>query len=139
MKYPSRQGRQENGNHIRKERRELDLSRHKGFTYVSDIFSVSDSRKNRAAHYLYTSCLEYEIELRYSQSSQQWTAICPHFEIEIQFPHDKPSIISTRLNTWLLDYIESVLYEMTAVFDIAKDRNCTLEDAKVIFDDRASL
>ena len=132
MKSRSSQGRKENGNHIRKERRELDLSWHKGFTFIPEQPSIL--KGNQPAHYLYTY-LGYKIELRFNE---QWTAACPHFGIETQFIHQSPRSIGLILRVWLLDYIENVICPLPAVLEIAQRRDCTLDEAQVIFDDRAS-
>ena len=128
---------------------ELDLDQHEGFTFVPEQPSIL--KGGQSAHYLYTY-LGYGIELRYSQVREEWAAFCPHFGlgpgvavqavlcgIEIQFPHDKPNVIRTRLNTWLLDYIEDVVRPLPAVFKLAREHNCTLDEAQIIFDERASL
>ena len=138
MKSRSSQGRQENGNHIRKTRRELDLARHEGFSYVAVTFPVAPGDKLKAPHFAHM-LLGYEIELRYSQLRELWTAKCPQFGIEIQFKHSKPNVIRARLYDWLLDYIEDVINPLPAVLEIAGRRDCTLDEAQVIFDDRASL
>ncbi len=138
MKSRSSQGRQENGNHRRKTQAELTLSRHKGFTYVPDMFSILDASKNDRSHYLYTH-LGYEIELRYSQVREEWTAVCPYFEIETQFPHEQPDILQLTLNIWLVKHIENVICPLPAVLEIAQRHDCTLEAAQVILDERASL
>ncbi len=135
MKSRSSQGRQENGEQKRNMRRRLDLSMHKDFTYVPEVFSILGANKNKPSHYLYTY-LGYPIELRFNG---QWTAVCPHFGIETQFKHGKPNVIRTRLNTWLLDYIKDVVRPLPAVLEIAQRRDCTLGEAQIIFDDRASL
>ncbi len=147
MKYPSRQ---DPSNIWTSD--ELDLAQHEGFTFVPEQFSILDSSKNLPSrHYLYTH-LGYGIELRYSQAREEWAAFCPHFGlgpgvavqailcgIEIQFPHGKPNVIRTRLNTWLLDYIKDVVRPLPAVLELAQQRDCTLDEAQAIFDERASL
>ena len=139
MVSKSSQGRKENGEQKRNTRRMLNLSLHKDFTYVPDVFSVLDANKNKPSHYLYTY-LGYPIELRFDLTTKQWwTAVCPHFGIDLQFPHDKPNVIRTRLNTWLLYYIKDVICPLPAVLELAREHNCTLDEAQVIFDDRASL
>ncbi len=138
MKSRSSQGRQENGNHIRKTQAELTLSRHKGFTYVPGEFSILGASKNKPSHYLHTH-LGYGIELRYSQVREEWAAVCPHFSIETQFPHEQPDILQLALNIWLVKHIKDVINPLPAVFEIARERDCTLGEAQIIFDDRASL
>lgn len=112
----------------------MDLSRHEGFTYVPEVVSVLDSSKNQAAHYLQI-VLGYEIELRFNE---QWTAVCPHFGIETQFPHDKPNAICSRLEKWITEHILYVICPLPIIFDLALHHNITLAEAQVIFDERAS-
>ena len=133
MKYPSRQ---DGGNIWTSD--DLDLAQHEGFTFVPEQFSILDSSKNRPSrHYLYTH-LGYGIELRYSQIREEWAAHCPHFGIKTRFIHQSPRSIGLILRVWLLDYIENVICPLPAIFDLARKHNCTIDEAQVIFDDRAS-
>ena len=132
MVSKSSQGRKENGNHKRQERRDLDLSQHEGFTFIPEQPSIL--KENQPAHYLYTY-LGYKIELRFNE---QWTAVCPHFSIETQFPHGKPNVIRDTLDRWVVEYILFVICPLPAVFELALEHNFTLDEAQVIFDERAS-
>lgn len=134
MKSRSRQGREENGEHKREVRRSLDLAKHDGFCYIPETVSILDASKNRPAHYLYIY-LGYKIELRFNE---QWTAQCPHFGIEISFTHRDPKMIKSVLAIWLLTHIRIVVAPLPAILTLARKHNCTLEEAQVIFDERAS-
>lgn len=60
---------------------------------------------NPAGYFTY-SHLGYEVRLRFSQETHEWTAMCSHFDIQTSFPNQPPQDIQAILNTWLMDHIE---------------------------------
>ena len=79
----------------------LNLASHPDFTGDYGIWHST----GRPTSYVSYTHLGYEVRLRFS-SDGEWTATCPHFGIETNFPNQTPENIQQILNDWLLAHIE---------------------------------
>ena len=101
MKSSSRQGRLERTEHANRLKGVLNLTKHPGF---GQEYGPLVPGGNPADYITYTH-LGYKIQLRFSQLSGEWKAVCPGLEIETTVPHQHPQDIQQILNDWLQDHL----------------------------------
>ncbi len=105
----------------------LDLSHHSAFEK-----EFGDWDSTQAAYYTYIY-LGQTVKLRYNQSSGLWTAICDGLSIETYFQHETPEGIASQLEAWMGKHIN------LAQVELAGRHNVSIEEALVIYGERASL
>ena len=85
----------------------LNLASHPDFTEDYGIWHST----GRPASYVSYTHLGYEVRLRFSQETYEWTATCPHFDIQTSFPNQPPHTIQQILNDWLSDHLANIATE----------------------------
>lgn len=116
----------------------LDLTSNPNFT---GDYGIWHSTGNPTSYVSYTH-LGYEIRLRFSYDGE-WTATCPHFDIQTSFPNQTPDQIQNILNDWLIAHIECPVTpdarlrsNRTAVQDLAARHGIGLALGLEVYDER---
>ena len=120
----SQERRTERANRLK---RSLDLSRHPAFEK-----SFGEWDGSPASFYVYIY-LGQEVQLRYSQTTGFWTAICPDLSIETYFRHQPPQEITYVLDSWMGKNINP------AQVELAQRHKVSAAEALEIYNERASL